>query len=156
MTYLTRAICRRAGWDYEQVIVEQVLSAQKRPRYLVGYGAYISVEPETAGSFTDILHDLVDRWNSTETAAHHLTVTSFDGWAMGTSLGEFVYFSCPGEILLPVAIPATTGVTMMLGYVAPAEQVDALARFMSTLSASSSGANPSVHTGALQITYFQP
>jgi hypothetical protein len=156
VTYLTRAICRRAGWDYEQVIVEQLLSSQQRQKFLIGYGIYFSAEPGFA-DFADELREVIDHWNRAELWVNHLTVNCFDGWAVGDALGEFVYFTHPIAALHHQALPMASGhLTRITDYTAATEQAEALARFLAILRGTENRPDMSMYVGAFQVTYSQP
>jgi len=179
VTFLTKAICRRAGLDYEQVVAEQMLGKERpfwrRPRAVAGYGVHfrLASEPphhcdlendqalmdgmEYDSSLSESLRAATEDWNLREPAPFHLTHASFEGWTLGHTPGDFIYFSRPAEALphLP-EIAATESFDLMMEYRPAAEQGRALDRFLGALPMAAFPEGVSLTRGAIRITYFQP
>lgn len=159
MTHLTKAICRRAGWDYAQVVVEQSLSQSqnfwRRPRSLIGYGAYFSGSSAELAELTDLLSDQVELWNAGKAPSVQFSRSSFEGWTLGGELGEFVYLTQSSASLSPLATDEPTERLLVIAdYQELPEQVNALSQFLSAVAIKAVYPTVSIHTGALQITYF--
>lgn len=159
MTHLTKAICRRAGWDYAQVVVEQSLSQSQnfwhRPRSLIGYGAYFSGSSAELGELTDLLSEQVEVWNAGKAPSIQLSRSSFEGWTLGGGLGEFVYLTQSSASLSSLATDEPTERLLVIAdYQELPEQVNALSQFLSTVAIKAVCPTVSIHRGALQITYF--
>lgn len=160
MTHLTKAICRRAGWDYGQVVVEQTLSKsqnfRRRSRYLIGYGAYFAGNAGELADLTDMLTENVEAWNVGRTPTLQFSHSSFEGWALGDELGEFVYLTHSTSSLLHLASEeAGEGLSVIADYQEIPEQASALSHFLSALPVKSVCPSVGIRTGALQVTYFR-
>ena len=159
MTYLTKAICRRAGWDYAQVVVEQSLARSqnfwRRPRSLIGYGAYFSGSSGELADLTDLLSEQVELWNAGKASSVHFSRSSFEGWTLGGELGEFVYLTQSVASLSALVMdePAER-LSTIAHYQETPEQADALSQFLAAIAVNTVCPTVPVCTGALQITYF--
>lgn len=159
MTHLTKAICRRAGWDYAQVVVEQALSQAQnfrcRSRYLIGYGAYFSARPDELADLTDMLSEKMEAWNAASSPGLQFSRSSFEGWTLGGELGEFIYLTHSAALMSHLANEERgERLSVVPGYEEVPEHAAAISVFLSSLSVKSVCPTASVRTGALQITYF--
>jgi hypothetical protein len=159
VTHLTKAICRRAGWDYAQVVVEQALSQSQnfrcKSRYLIGYGAYFSARADELADLTDMLSEKMEAWNAGRPIGLQFSRSSFEGWALGDELGEFIYLT-HSAALMSHLVTEERGerLSVVLGYEEVPEHAAAISLFLCSLSVKSVCPTVSVRTGALQITYF--
>ncbi|HVJ32618.1 MAG TPA: hypothetical protein VND94_05815 [Terriglobia bacterium] len=179
MTFLTKAICRRAGLDYDEVIVERRLSRGRsllrRPKAVAGYGVHFCVTPTSStgevsageamaverrwdgGVLSEMLHDATESWNLQEAAILQLTHAAFEGWALGHMPGDFIYFSRPVQPL-PQGheINMADALNIAMEYQPAPQQGEALDRFLAALPAGVFPPGLSISKGAIRITYFHP
>lgn len=180
MTFLTKAICRLAGLDDAEIVMESALrrerSLLRRPKAVAGYGVHFRAAPascagEISGAdameanareegviaLSEMLREATESWNLQEAAILHLTYASFEGWALGHMPGDFIYFSRPVEPLPQYReIQAADALNVMPEYRPAPQQGEALDRFLGALPAAAFPTGLSISKGAMRITYFHP
>lgn len=156
MSYGKKLICRRAGWDYAQVVAEQSLLQQSlgqgRQRGQAGYGIYFSGVAEQLADFSDLLAEKLDAWNARAADGDHLRRYAFEGRDVGATLEEFVYLDRPARpVSLLTHIVEGGRLHINAAYQPAPEQARLLETFIDDLWPRAADPAISIYVGALQI-----
>jgi hypothetical protein len=156
VSYGKKLICRRAGWDYAQVVAEQSLLQQsfiqKRQKEQAGYGIYFSGLAEDLVDFSDLLAEKLDAWNARVAEGEHLRRYAFEGRDVGVTLEEFVYLDRPARpVSLLTRMIEKGRLHINVAYQPAPEQARLLENFIDDLRPRAADPSLSIYVGAVQI-----